>query len=84
MKDAIDRVIGVMDESGAVIACSELGKIGEIRQGIREELAYSAEVLPASGYTYRALGAGGKGEYIVFVEGEDKMASNRKSYGIQD
>ena len=74
MKDAIDRVIGVMDESGAVIACSELGKIGEIRQGIREELAYSAEVLPASGYTYRALGAGGKGEYIVFVEGEDKMA----------
>ena len=74
MKDAIDRVIGVMDESGAVIACSELGKIGEIRQGIREELAYSADVLPASGYTYRALGVGSKGEYIVFVEGEDKMA----------
>ena len=33
MKDAIDRVIGVIDENGVIIACSELVKIGEIRQG---------------------------------------------------
>ena len=26
MKDAIDRVVGVVDETGAVIACSELGR----------------------------------------------------------
>ena len=31
MKDAIDRVVGVVDETGAVIACSELGQIGEMR-----------------------------------------------------
>ena len=74
MKDAIDRMIGVMDETGAVIACSELGKIGELRQGIREELAYTSEVLTSGGYTYRMLGTGNKAEYIVFVEGEDKLA----------
>ena len=74
MKDAIDRVIGVMDETGAVIACSELGKIGELRPGVREELVYSSEVLTSGGYTYRALGVGAKGEYAVFVEGEDKVA----------
>ena len=74
MKDAIDRVIGVMDETGAVIACSELGKIGELRPGIREELAYTSEVLTSGGYTYRTLGVGNKTEYIVFVDGEDKMA----------
>ena len=29
MKDAINRVVGVVDETGAVISCSELNLIGE-------------------------------------------------------
>ncbi len=74
MKDAIDRVIGVIDENGVVISCSELVKIGEIRQGIRDELAYAAEGIVNGGYTYRPVLGGAKTEYIVFVEGEDKMA----------
>ena len=43
MKDAIGRTIGVLDENGAVIACSDLMKIGETRQAVKEELIYSAE-----------------------------------------
>ena len=74
MKDAIDRVVGVIDENGVIIACSELVKIGEIRQGVREELAYSSEVVTVGGYTYRPIGIGTKAEYITFVEGEDKNA----------
>ena len=74
MKDAIDRVIGVIDENGYVIACSELVKIGETRQGIKEELSYSSEVVVSGGYTYRPLSGGSKAEYVVFIEGEDKMA----------
>ncbi len=75
MKDAVDRVIGVIDETGVVISCSELVKIGEIRQGIRDELSYTSEITTLGGYTYRALGAGAaKSEYVVFVEGEDKTA----------
>ena len=31
MKDAVDRTIGVIDETGVIIACSELVKIGEVR-----------------------------------------------------
>ena len=34
MKDAIGRTIGVLDENGAVIACSDLMKIGETRQAV--------------------------------------------------
>ena len=30
MRDTIDRTIGVIDESSVIIACSELGKIGEV------------------------------------------------------
>ena len=74
MKDAINRVIGVIDENGVIIACSELVKIGEIKQGVRDELAYTSDVVTSSGYTYRPVSGGVKAEYIVFVEGEDKMA----------
>ena len=74
MKDAIDRVIGVVDENGVIIACSELVKIGEIRQGVRDELIYTNDVIASNGYTYRPMTGGPKADYIVFVEGEDKMA----------
>ena len=74
MKDAFDRIIGVIDENGVVISCSDLGKMGDIRQGVREELSFSNEITAIEGYTYRYMGAGSKSEYIVFVEGEDKMA----------
>ncbi len=74
MKGAVDRVIGVIDNSGVIIACSELVKIGEVKQGIRDELTYSSEMAVSGGYTYRPISAGTKNEYIVFMEGEDKMA----------
>lgn len=74
MKDAIDRVIGVIDETGVVISCSELGKIGEVRQGVRDEVTYTSEVTTYGGYTYRPLAPNAKSEYTIFVEGEDKTA----------
>ena len=33
MRDVVDRTIGVIDESGTVIACTDLGGIGEIVPG---------------------------------------------------
>ncbi len=74
MKDAVDRVIGVIDENGITVSCSELVKIGETRQGIKDELAYTTDAVVAKGYTYRPIGNSSKAEYIVFVEGEDKIA----------
>ena len=74
MKDAFDRVIGVVDENGVVISCSDLSKMGSVRQGIHEELPFASEVMTVGGYTYRYMGVGPKSEYVVFIEGEDKMA----------
>ena len=71
MRDAVDRVIGVIDDGGIVIACSELGKMGEFRQGVREELSYASERTTIGGYTYQPIPSGAKWEYVVFVEGED-------------
>ncbi len=74
MKDAVDRTIGVIDETGVVIACSELVKIGEVRQAVRDELAYTTDMVVSGGMTYRPLSSGTKREYIVFVEGDDAEA----------
>ena len=74
MGDAANRTIGVIDDTGGIIACSELVKIGEARHGIHDELAYTSDAVTVEGYTYRPIGTAAKWEYIVFVEGEDDTA----------
>ena len=74
MKDAVGRTIGVIDENGIVIACSDLMKIGETRQSAKEEMIYSSDSVVYSGYTYRSMASDTHPEYIVFVEGEDSLA----------
>ena len=74
MKEAVDRVIGVLDENGVIISCSELGRIGEVRRNVNEEFGFASGFLTYGGYTYRAIGSEAKPEYLVFVEGEDKSA----------
>ena len=78
-KDSIDRMIGVIDETGVVISCSELGRIGELRQGARDELMYRSDFTVFGGYTYRQLNGVNRNEYVVFVEGEDKEAEKLSS-----
>ena len=74
MKDAVGRTVGVIDENGIIIACSELGKIGESKQRIKEELAFAQDAVIYEGYTYRFMSATGKSDCICFVEGDDSHA----------
>ncbi len=74
MKDVIERTVGVIDENGIIVACSEAAKIGESRQRIREELSYSSDVVVYEGTTYRFVGNQGKNDCIAFVEGGDGHA----------
>ena len=76
MKDAIDRIIGVVDENGVVLASSELSRIGEVIPGIKEELLYTNDRFYLGGYTYCPINNHSKTEYIVFVEGEDSVSEN--------
>nr|MBE6544594.1 PucR family transcriptional regulator [Oscillospiraceae bacterium] len=76
MKDVIGRTIGIIDENGIIIACSELSKIGESKQRIREELSYSADAVIYEGYTYRYINASEKNDCICFVEGGDSHAGS--------
>lgn len=74
MKEAIDRTVGVVDESSVIIACSELGRIGELRDNLNKELFASPTTFTLNGYTYRAFGSKSHCEYLVFVEGIDDEA----------
>ena len=50
MKDAIDRVVGVVDETGAVIACSELNLIGEVQEDFMAERVSGKDGFARGGY----------------------------------
>lgn len=70
MKEAIDKTIGVVDESHTIIACSELGRIGET---MPISGAHPTDVFVSNGYSFKALSAAHGPNYIAFVEGDDVL-----------
>ena len=74
MKDAIDRVIGVVDETSVIIACSELGRIGEVNENINAETLSATVPFVINGCTYKSFGNSARAEYAVFVSGSDEIA----------
>ena len=76
MKDSIDRTFGVIDENFTIIACSELGKIGET---INSFQIVGSDMVVNSGNTFKGLGTAQGANYVVFVEGDDVLASKYAS-----
>ena len=74
MKDAIDRTIGVVDETYTVIACSDLGRIGENLEASLNTDNIGSEAFVCGSYTYKAFGSQNNNEYLLFVEGTDAEA----------
>ena len=76
MREVLDRTIGVVDESGTVIACSELGQIGEARKGIISAGVFSGAQICVDNCTYKAFGNSVQPDYAVFVDGTDDMSKH--------
>ena len=90
MKDAIDRMVGVVDETGTIISCSDLNRIGEVRDGIasdrltagdafvRDGIASdrltAGDAFVRDGYTYHLFSSNKRNDYAVLVEGTDEPA----------
>ena len=76
MKEATDRVIGVVDEQGFVIACSELATIGTRLEDFSAAVSEATEPLfTTAERTYKILsGSAARFEYAVFVAGTDSLA----------
>ncbi len=78
MKEATDRVIGVVDSLGAIVACSDLTLIGEKREDAVNKLYESSDgICLFDGYTYKPLSnLSVRFDYAVFIEGEDDYANS--------
>ena len=76
MKEATDRCIGVVDEQGFVIACSELSMIGSHLDDMQVAMGEDQEqIFVSSVRTYKLLGVvGSRFDYAVFVSGHDEAA----------
>lgn len=74
MKDAVERTIGVADETGAVIACSDLSQVGSERVGVMSEIP-TGGVSRVDGYTYYYVGENRHTSNVIFVEGVDEPAA---------
>ena len=72
MREAIDRTIGVMDETYTVISCSNLGRIGEVHNITPPT---NSEAFVKGSYTYKPFGTAKSNDYILFVEGVDPQAA---------
>lgn len=76
MKEAIDKPFGVVDDNMTIIACSELGRIGE---QLSAAAPASADLYVSEGYTLKSVGVTQGNDYTVFVEGEDIIAGKYAS-----
>ena len=53
MKDTVDRTIGIVDASGAVVACTDLPRIGEMREeAITEQMLRASSSSPCTNTAY--------------------------------
>ena len=78
MKDAVDRTIGIVDENSVIIACSDLGRIGDALDVHFTQSAVSDSFVKG-GLTFKAIGAPSHPEYLLFVDGVDPQASKYAS-----
>ncbi|MGI6578211.1 MAG: PucR family transcriptional regulator [Eubacteriales bacterium] len=78
LKEATNRVIGVLDNAGTIIACSELSMIGKKREAAALELNNPNEgIVRLDGYTYKILSTfGNHFDYAIFLQGEDDYAES--------
>ena len=79
MREVIDRTIGVVDETLNVIACSDLGRIGETVGVINADSFSSTESFVIGDCTYKPFGSRPHCEYILFVSGTDEQAERYAS-----
>ncbi|MDL2288380.1 helix-turn-helix domain-containing protein [Oscillospiraceae bacterium OttesenSCG-928-F05] len=76
MKEATDRVVGIIDNTGAIIACSDLTIIGKKREAAAAEINSAGESpVRFESFTYKILSTfGSRFDFAAFVEGDDDAA----------
>ena len=72
LKDSINKTVGVLDENGIVVACSDLIKIGEKRDYVISSFSNTVDIVKDETCTYKPIGQIPGFEFVAFVEGVDE------------
>ena len=80
LKKDVKRVVGVIDETETIIACSDDSRIGQAIDNIFTVFDGIGDIKRIGGNSYKRIETFNKNEYIVFCEGDDDIASNACSF----
>ena len=76
LKENVGKSIYVLDDTGVVIACTDLVHVGETRTEVLGCFDEDTTIITSEGYTYCPLGSYTRLENIIAVEGEDAEAAD--------
>ncbi len=74
LKKDIHRRIGIMDESGYIVACSDESLVGHQNEAVINHFEVNNEEYIGGGYVFRKIETCNKYIYVVFCEGTDELA----------
>ncbi len=68
------RCVGVLDENGFVVACSEVTNIGEQYEGFADAIKESPDISSWHNLSIKRINTRERSEFFVFCEGTDELA----------
>lgn len=80
LKKDIKRIIGVIDDNGTIIACSDESRIGSENENILSLFEGGSDIKVINSCSYKRVETYNKSEYIVFCEGDDELAKGYCSF----
>ena len=80
LKKDVKRVVGVIDDTETIIACSNESQIDTVIDNIFTVFDNSGDIKKIGGFSYKKIETFNKNEYAVFCEGEDDVAANACSF----
>ena len=60
-------------KTGTIISCTDLNRIGEVRDGIAADRLTAGDTFVRDGYTYHLFSSNKRNDYAVMVEGTDRV-----------
>ncbi len=80
LKKDVKRVVGVIDDTETIIACSNESRIDTVIDNIFTVFDNTGDIKRVGGFSYKKIETFNKNEYAVFCEGEDDVAANACSF----
>ncbi len=74
LKEVMKREIGVVDDNGAIVACSNLSDIGNTVEGLLHTATDEGGFIKIEGYTYKPLGPDRVNGHYAYVAGTDEVS----------